>query len=168
MNARVMRRLFLLASIVCAAGAFAPGADAPADHILTNGRDWTAVAERPWAEAVAIRGSRIAYVGSTAGAEALRGPKTDRIDLGGRFAMPGFNDSHIHLMSGALSLERVDLIEEQSLEALQARIRSFAAANPASSWVLGRGWLYGSFPGGLPTRSQLDAVLAVRPPNKKW
>jgi len=67
------------------------------------------------------------------------------------------------LMSGALSLERVDLIEEQSLEAVQARIRSFAAANPTRSWVLGRGWLYGSIPGGLPTRSQLDAVVADRP-----
>jgi predicted amidohydrolase YtcJ len=77
--------------------------------------------------------------------------------------MPGFNDAHIHLVSGALSLERVDLIEEQSLEAAQERIRSFAASNPTSPWVLGRGWLYGSFPGGLPTREQLDAVVPDRP-----
>lgn len=159
----MMRRLFLLACVVVGAAAFAPGADAPADLILTNGHLWTAVPERPWAEAIAVRGSRIAYVGTSTGAESLRGPKTERIDLGGRFAMPGFNDSHIHLMSGALSLERVDLIEEQSLPAVQARIRAFAASSPASPWVLGRGWLYGSFPGGLPTRSQLDAVVADRP-----
>jgi hypothetical protein len=77
--------------------------------------------------------------------------------------VPGFNDSHIHLMGGALSLERVDLIEDQSVEAVQARIRAFAASQPGSPWVLGRGWLYGSFPGGLPTRQQLDAVVPDRP-----
>jgi len=158
-----LRLFLLLGCVVVAAGAFATGGDAPADLILTHGRVWTAAPERSWAEAIAVRGSRIVYVGTAAGAEALRGPKTETIDLGGRFAMPGFNDSHIHLMSGALSLERVDLIEEQTLEAVQARIRSFAAANPTSPWVLGRGWLYGSFPGGLPTKSQLDAVVADRP-----
>jgi predicted amidohydrolase YtcJ len=76
---------------------------------------------------------------------------------------PGFNDAHVHLSGGALSLERVDLIEDQSLEAVQGRIRAFAAANAKSEWVLGRGWLYGSFPGGLPTRQQLDTAVPDRP-----
>jgi predicted amidohydrolase YtcJ len=112
---------------------------------------------------VALRGERIAYVGSSAGAEAFRGPKTKVVDFRGRLVLPGFNDAHLHLMSGALSLERVDLIEDQSVEAVQARIRAFAAANPGRPWVLGRGWLYGSFPGGLPTKEQLDTVVSDRP-----
>ena len=49
------------------------------------------------------------------------------------------------------------------MEAVQERIRAFAAANPTAPWVLGRGWLYGSFPGGLPTREQLDAAVPDRP-----
>jgi predicted amidohydrolase YtcJ len=123
----------------------------PADLILTNGRIWTADAAQPWAEAIAIHGDRIVYVGTSAGAKGIGGSGTKRVDLGGRLVTPGFNDAHLHLMSGALSLERVDLIEAQDTAAVQARIRAFAAANPKNAWVLGRGWLYGSFAGGLPT-----------------
>jgi predicted amidohydrolase YtcJ len=142
---------------------FASAAEPPADLILSGGRVWTADATRPWAEAVVVRGNRIAYVGDAAGAEGWRGPKTRVLTLEGGLVLPGFDDSHIHLMSGALSLERVDLSEEPSLEAVQARIRAFAAAHPERPWVLGRGWLYGSFPGGLPTKEQLDAVAPDRP-----
>jgi len=138
-------------------------AETPADILLTGGRVWTADAARPWAEAVAIRDGRILYVGSAAGADRYRGPGTRAAELSGRLVLPGFNDAHIHLMGGALSLERVDLIEDQTLGAVQARIRAFAAARPESPWVLGRGWLYGSLPGGLPTRQQLDAAVADRP-----
>jgi hypothetical protein len=139
------------------------GAQVPAELLLTGGRVWTADTERPWAEAIAIGDGRILYVGNAAGAARHRGPKTQTVALGGRLVVPGFDDSHIHLMSGALSLERVDLIEDQTLAAVQARVRAFAAAHPASPWVLGRGWLYGSFPGGLPTKQQLDAAVADRP-----
>jgi hypothetical protein len=138
-------------------------AETPADLVLTGGHIWTAEPAAPWAEAIAVRDGRILYVGDPAGATRYRGPKTRVAELAGRLVVPGFNDSHIHLMSGALSLERVDLIEDQSVEAVQARIRAFAASQPASPWVLGRGWLYGSFPGGLPTRQQLDAVVPDRP-----
>jgi predicted amidohydrolase YtcJ len=152
-------------SALAALGLAAAGAPAepPADLILTGGRVWTAEPAAPWAEAIAVRDGRILYVGDPAGAARYRGPRTRVAELGGRLVLPGFNDSHIHLMGGALSLERVDLIEDQSVEAVQARIRAFAASAPASPWVLGRGWLYGSFPGGLPTRQQLDAVVPDRP-----
>jgi predicted amidohydrolase YtcJ len=156
---RVALLACLLASFVASGRAAAP----PADFLLTSGRVWTGDPAQPWAEAVAVKDGRIVYVGPAAGAEAHRGPATRVVDAGGRLVTPGFNDSHIHLMSGALSLERVDLIEDQSVAAVQDRIRAFAKANPASPWVLGRGWLYGSFPGGLPTKEQLDAVVPDRP-----
>lgn len=149
--------------LVAGLGASAIAAEAPADILLSGGRIWTANAGQPWAEAVAIRGSRIVYVGDATGVQAFRGPRTQVIALAGRLVTPGFNDAHIHLSGGALSLERVDLIEDQSLPAVQARIEAFAAAHPGRPWVLGRGWLYGSFPGGLPTREQLDAVVPDRP-----
>jgi predicted amidohydrolase YtcJ len=140
------------------------GANEPAaDLLLTGGRVWTGDASAPWAEAVAVRGERIAAVGTTAAVAALRGAATRVVELGGRLVVPGFNDSHIHLLSGALSLERVDLIEDETLEGVQARIRDFAAEHPERAWVLGRGWLYGAFAGGAPTRAQLDAVVSDRP-----
>jgi hypothetical protein len=147
---------------LCLSGTLAK-AEPPADLILTNGRIWTADDARPWAEALAIRADRIVYVGDARGVEPWRGPKSQGRDLGRRLVLPGFIDAHVHLSGGALSLERVDLIEEQSLESVQSKIRGFAAANPNSEWVLGRGWLYGSFPGGLPVKEQLDTVVPDRP-----
>jgi hypothetical protein len=156
LGGRVLALLVLLFGQVLAA-------DAPADLIVTNGRMWTAEVQRPWVEALAVRAGRLALVGTTAEALALKGPKTQVVDAGGRLVLPGFNDAHIHLVEGALSLDEVDLIEDQSLEAVQTRIKAFAAADPKSPWVRGHGWLYGSFPGGLPTRAQLDAVVPDRP-----
>jgi predicted amidohydrolase YtcJ len=156
-----LRTVVVLAAFGAAAAARA--AEPPADLILSGGRVWTADAARPWAESVAVRGDRIAFVGPATGADAFRGPKTQVMELGGRLVTPGFNDAHLHLVSGAVTLERVDLIEAQDTAAVQAAIRSFAAANPGNPWVLGRGWLYGSFAGGLPTRAQLDAAVPDRP-----
>ena len=140
-----------------------PGAEPSADLILTNGRVWTAEVQHPWAEALAVRGGRLVLVGTVAEAVALRGPKTEVLDAGGHLVLPGFNDAHIHLVEGALSLDEVDLASDQSLEAVQARIKAFAAAEKKSPWVRGHGWLYGSFPGGLPTKAQLDLVVPDRP-----
>lgn len=135
----------------------------PADLLLTGGRVWTADPARPWAEAVAVRDGRVVFVGSDAEAARLKGSGTKTIELKGRLVTPGFEDAHLHLMSGARNLERVDLSEDSTLAELKERIRKFAEANPGSPWVVGRGWVYGSFPGGLPTREQLDAVVPDRP-----
>jgi hypothetical protein len=141
----------------------APAPGPAADLLLTGGRVWTADPSRPFAEAVAVREGRVVFVGSDAEAARWKGPKTQSIALRGRFVTPGFEDAHLHLMSGARNLERVDLSEETTLAGLQERIRRFARANPDSPWVVGRGWVYGSFPGGLPTREQLDAIVPDRP-----
>jgi predicted amidohydrolase YtcJ len=141
----------------------APAPEPAADLLLTGGRVWTADPAVPRAEAVAVRDGRIVFVGSDAEAARWKGPKTQVVALGGRLVTPGFEDAHIHLMSGARNLERVDLSEETTLSGLQERVRRFAAENPKSPWVVGRGWVYGSFPGGLPTREQLDAAVPDRP-----
>ena len=152
--------LFALLLTPLAAGA-AP--EPAADLLLTGGRVFTADPSQPWAEAVAVREGRVVFVGRDADASGLMGPQTQVLALRGRLVTPGFEDAHLHLMSGARNLERVDLSEESTLAGLQERIRQFAKANPDSPWVVGRGWVYGSFPGGLPTREQLDAVVPDRP-----
>lgn len=156
-------RSTLLAALLLSPLAPVAAAEAPADLLLTGGRVWTADPARPWAQAVAVRDGRVVFVGRDAEATRLKGPKTQVIALRGRLVTPGFEDAHLHLMSGARNLERVDLGEETSLTGLQERIRQFAQANAGSPWVVGRGWVYGSFPGGLPTREQLDAVVPDRP-----
>ncbi len=85
------------------------------------------------------------------------------VDAGGGTVVPGFNDSHVHFLSGSLSLTELDLGGARTLDEVQQRIRDFAAKNPSVPWIRGRGWNYSAFPGGLPTRAQLDAALADRP-----
>lgn len=95
--------------------------------------------------------------------DGFRGPATRVIDAKGGTVMPGFNDAHVHFLEGSLSLANVNLLEAEKLDQIQKAIRDFAAANPTAPWVLGRGWLYGAFPGGMPTRQQLDALVPDRP-----
>src|SRR5712691_7676994 len=74
----------LLAFVLSIPAARAAADEPPADQVLTGGRIWTAEAAQPWADALAIREGRIDYVGSERGALALQGPKTQRLELGGR------------------------------------------------------------------------------------
>jgi predicted amidohydrolase YtcJ len=154
-------RGLLVALFACFPGLLS--ADDAADLLLLRGRVWTAEANPAWAEAVAVRGGRIAAVGTTSEVEALRGPKTEVIHLGGRLVLPGFDDAHVHLLDGAISLDQVDLAELSDVGQIQARIKGWARGHRRQPWVVGGGWAYGSFPGGLPTRQQLDAVVSDRP-----
>jgi predicted amidohydrolase YtcJ len=115
------------------------------------------------AEAVAIAGDRIVAVGTTEEIEGRRGEATTVLDAKGGTVLAGFDDAHVHFLSGAESLDRVDLFEAATVEEAQQAIRGFASERPDHPWVLGRGWLYASFPGGLPTRAQLDEAVPDRP-----
>lgn len=135
----------------------------PADLLILNGRVYTADGGGSAPEAVAIRGNRVAAVGSAADLNRYRGPATQVIDAGGHAVVPGFNDAHAHMLSGGLDLDNVDLQGARTLDEVQARIRAFAAAHPDRPWVRGRGWGYEPFPGSVPIREQLDAVVPDRP-----
>jgi predicted amidohydrolase YtcJ len=138
-------------------------AQPPADLLILNGKVYTADAAAHFQEAVAVRGNRIAAVGTTRELEALRGPATVVLDAGGRAVMPGFNDVHTHLLNGGMEMDNVNLQGANTLEDVQSRIRTFAESNRDRSWVRGRGWGYGAFPNSSPTRQQLDLVVPDRP-----
>jgi predicted amidohydrolase YtcJ len=155
--------LMALAATIGVARPGATFAQAPrADLVVVNGPVFTG-AGRPVAEAVAVTGDRITAVGPRQSVEALRGPSTVVVDAAGGTVVPGFNDSHVHFLSGSLSLTELDLGGARTLDEVQQRIRDFAAKNPSVPWIRGRGWNYSAFPGGLPTRAQLDAALSDRP-----
>lgn len=135
---------------------------APSTLLVVNGRVFTGTGN-PVAEAVAITGDRITAVGTRQDVETHRGPATIVVDAAGGTVVPGFNDSHVHFLSGSQSLQELDLGGARTLEDVQQRIRDFAAKHPELPWIRGRGWNYSSFPGGMPTRTQLDAALADRP-----
>ncbi len=150
-----MTTVWLLAGLL-GAGAHA----APADVILRGGRIFLEPGR--YASALAIQGNRVAAVGSDAAIDALRGPRTRVLELGGRAAVPGFHDGHVRLFDGALSLQRVDVSSAASLAQTQELVRVFAAAHPKSAWILGAGWKPAAL-GGAPTSAQLDEAVKGRP-----
>jgi predicted amidohydrolase YtcJ len=134
-----------------------------ADRIFVNGRVWTGDAARPRAEALAVRGTTILAVGSTVEVRRLAEKATEVVDLKGRFLCPGFGDAHVGLMSASLALDAVDLAGAATEAEVSRRITAYAKANPQAPWVLGRGWSYAAFPGGLPHRKALDELVSDRP-----
>lgn len=140
-----------------------PQAPPPPDAIYHHARVFTADRVRPWAEAFAVRDGRIVAVGSSSELLGSAAPATRLVDLEGAFVSPGFGDSHLHFMSGSLTLNAVTLDGLTDLKEIQTRIAAYAKANPASPWITGRGWNYGAFPGGLPHKKWLDQVVPDRP-----
>jgi predicted amidohydrolase YtcJ len=130
----------LLVAILAALSAATPLAAQDADIILTNGRFWTGVATRPWAEAVAIRNERLIVVGSTAEALSHRTAASRVIDLGGRFATPGFIDDHTHFASAGALLLGANLLDVSTPEALVDKVRAARDRLPAGAWITGGDW----------------------------
>ncbi len=135
----------------------------PADFILTSARVLTQDPAQPRAEAVAVRGGRIAFVGSALDAGGWRGPGTRVIDGQGATLIPGLIDSHFHLLSGALTLEMVPLAEATTPAEVAAAVRAHRLDGAEPAWVRGRGLRYAVFPPDQPVRRQLDAIVADRP-----
>lgn len=135
-----------------------------ANLLIVNASVYTVDEGQPWAEAVAIRGNTIAYVGSAAGAAELRGPYTEVVDAQGRTLLPGFIDTHYHLLGGSIGLDAAQLRGAHSLEDLGERLREYAEANPSAAWVLGRQVVYNIIkPDQALNRQFLDRFVPDRP-----
>jgi predicted amidohydrolase YtcJ len=111
----------------------------PADLILHNGFIWTVDSKNSTAQAVAIRDGRFIAVGSNRDVLKLRGPRTKVIDLVGRFALPGFNDNHVHFQSAAQFLE-FNVMAVSAQEEFIRRVKEVIASLPKGEWVVGGFW----------------------------
>lgn len=110
-----------------------------ADTVFLNGVVWTAEEEMPFAEAVAVNGERIVFVGSSEDARDLSGPGTDIVDLQGRLLVPGFNDTHVHFASAARFLE-FNIMRTGSQEEFAARTSDVMSRLDEGEWILGGYW----------------------------
>jgi hypothetical protein len=156
----MMRSFAFLGGLALAAllGSSALDTSAP-DRAWLNGQVWTGDPAWPWAQALAVRGDRIVAVGTTADVRGLLTPKSEVVDLRGRFVAPGFNDAHLHF----LVQERAELDGATNETEIATRLSTWAAAHPESPWILGGGWGYGTFGPAGPHRRILDAVVPDRP-----
>jgi predicted amidohydrolase YtcJ len=131
----------------------------PADVIITNAKVFTSDEDHPRAEAVAIIGKRVVYVGTDQGAESFRGKSTRVIDGNGHTLTPGFIDSHVHLLWGAVWMGTAQLQDVRTKEDLGRVLKEFEEQNKTDPWVLGRGIRYNI----VSTRQELDGIIADRP-----
>jgi predicted amidohydrolase YtcJ len=143
--------------------ATAAQAQPPVSLAVVNARVWTGDARRPWADAVAVRGERIAAVGSSAEVRKLAGADARVIDARGGMVVPGFIDSHVHFLDGGFRLASVQLRDAASPADFIRRIEEFAATLPAGSWILGGDWDHERWGGELPTRAWIDSVTPDHP-----
>ncbi len=113
----------------------------PADLVLRNTTIYTANDEQWTAEAVAVRGQRIVFVGSNADAERYSCGEANVIDLAGKTVFAGFTDSHQHLEGVGRRTKTLSLFGIPTLQETVATIADWAETIPDGQWVLGRGWI---------------------------
>ena len=119
-----------------------------------------------FAEAVAVKDGHILAVGSRDEVANVAGAGTKRIALGGRVAIPAFNEAHMHLLAYGLGLTQVNLRAEEvrSLDETLTRLRAAAQAAPKGTWILGRGYDHSALDiGRHPTAAELDAAAPDNP-----
>jgi predicted amidohydrolase YtcJ len=131
----------------------APAADAP-----RSARGW-----RPDAEAIAMRGDSVIFVGTTSAAQAYRGPRTRVVDLAGKTVVPGLIDAHVHLSELGANLARLDLAGVRTEQEAVNRVVERAKTIPAGQWITGSGWDEGAWANRYPTVELLTRLVPNHP-----
>src|SRR5690242_2313927 len=115
-------------------------------------------------QAIAVTGDKIVAIGSNEEIQKFKGPKTQVIDLGGHFVMPGFNDAHVHLGSGGFEKLNVNLVGSKSLDEMKQRIAERVKTAAPGEWIQGRGWDHTLWAKQeTPTRADIDSVTGDHP-----
>lgn len=136
----------------------------PADLIFKNGNIYTANDARPKAEAVAIKGDRIIFVGSNRETQEFVGKNTRVIDLRGKTMLPGMTDAHHHLIGVGFREITLNLEGLTSLEDFLAKVKQRVNQKKPGEWVTGRGWIETFWkPPVFPTRWDLDKIAPNNP-----
>jgi predicted amidohydrolase YtcJ len=161
--------VFLLAMMSTAMAQNLPS-QPKADVIFLHGNIYTGVADtssfhaNPRAEALAVRDGHVAAVGRDDEILKLKGSATTVVDLAGHFAMPGFNDAHMHLANAGFRRLTVELGGVKSLTEFRERIRERVLAAGPGEWIVGGGWDQTLWPvKELPSRWDIDEVTTDHP-----
>jgi len=160
-----MKTAALLVVILCAFVFSRPQTRVqPADLVFKNGNIYTVNDARPKAEAVAIKGDRILFVGSNGEAEKYVGSNTRVIDLNGKTMLPGMTDAHHHLSGVGFREVTLNLEGVTNLEDFLAKVKERVNQKQPGEWVTGRGWIETFWtPPVFPTRWDLDKVAPNNP-----
>jgi predicted amidohydrolase YtcJ len=136
---------------------------------FVNGTVFDGARFMPAGTVVRVRGTTIAAVGPGVGEAGAGGVEpvdlagAEPVDLGGGTLLPGFIDAHVHPVFAGDQLVRCDLSGVITAAKYLDIIAAYAAAHPEAQWITGGGWSMEAFPGGVPTKGPLDAVVSDRP-----
>ncbi len=139
-----------------------PEPEPGADLLLLNAKVLTMEEAAPTAEAVAVTGGKLVYVGPNVGAEKLKGENTQIIDLAGKTVLPGFVSAHDHIVASRWMSLGVDLNPAKTRDDLFRILEEYMAAHADEKLIRGMGWSQASA-GGLPTAKDLDAIIPDKP-----
>lgn len=135
-----------------------------ADLVIRNANIRTMDDNRSVVRAIAVLNGRIIALGSDAEVGKLIGSKTRVIDGGGKTIIPGFNDAHLHFVSGGQQLSLVDLRSSRSPEEFAERIKDYAAKLKEGDWITGGRWDHENWtPANLPTKELIDRAASKNP-----
>ena len=135
-----------------------------ADIVLKNGTVYTVDENNPSAEAIAILGSKIIYVGDDIGVERYSCGDANVVDLNGKAVYPGLIDAHGHLSRVGEREVNLNLQGINSLKKVLEKVKEYADNNLDAEWISGRGWIEKVWPEGrFPTRQDLDVIVPDRP-----
>ncbi|MEN8194270.1 MAG: amidohydrolase family protein, partial [Bacteroidota bacterium] len=124
--------------------------------VFINGKIYTVNSKKDWAEAVVVSNNKIIYVGSSKGAQVHIDDFAEVTDLKGKLMLPGFIDSHAHLVMGGQFLLNVDLTNVQSKSEFCNKLKEFATVNP-NKWITGGNWNHQNWKKvELPHKSWID------------
>jgi len=140
------RGALLCAALLLAACQQPASEVASADIVLRGGVIHTVDANLPRAEAIAVSGSEIVFVGNGDAAVAYIGPQTEVVELEGRLVLPGLVDAHLHPLGGAVKeLYQCNFPFSADPEEIQQTIARCVAARPDAEWITGGQWDSGFF-----------------------
>lgn len=165
-----MRNLFILLLVLASANGMQILAAEPADLVLRGGKIATLDDAQPVAEAIAIKGDRVAAIGKNADVAPLVGEKTRVIELGGRLVTPGIIEGHAHFLSLGVSKMRLDLSQAKNWDEVVTLVADAATKTPKGKWIVGLGWHQGKWDKppspnveGYPTTESLSRAVPEHP-----
>jgi len=131
--------------------------------ILIIAPTYTVNPNQPWAEAVAIKDNTIIFVGDKETAENYLSNSTKVIESSNGMVLPGFIDTHVHLLWGGVEMNDCKLYNLKTQEQIFAAIMEFNNNNPDVDWIRGGGWEPPIFPNGNPRKEWLDEIITDKP-----
>ena len=161
MNRAVLYVLLVISLLIF--GIMTPRKQQNLGKIYFNGNIWTGVLNADRAEAIVIKGNKIVEIGSNELLKNYDSLEIEKIDLEGKFVVPGLIDAHTHFLSGGFQLSQLNLRGAKSKENFISGIKDYVESVNDGKWISGGDWDHESWGGELPSKTWIDNVTQGNP-----